>query len=183
MGEEAFQKKLHSLMIGCIIIGIMQMLSLVSAINSLSNGGGYGSVIISALILLDIVGTYYYTSKKNPIGPVLEYIFGVLLILDGIVMCISILFAIFGIIYIILGVGVLKEANWFQKYINSNQGNNSNFGNANLNIDANGNIIQDPSVNANANPNMNQNPNVNQVPNPNGYAGVFPSWSSFRYPW
>ena len=113
MGEEAFQKKLHSLMIGCIIIGILQLISVVGAINNLGNGGGFGSVLLSALILLDIVGTYYYTSKKNPIGPVLEYIFGVLLIFEGIVMCISIIFAIFGIIVIVLGVGVLKEANWF----------------------------------------------------------------------
>ena len=62
---------------------------------------------------------YYFTSKKNPIGPVLEYIFGVLLIIDGILLCITIILLILGIIYIILGAGILKEANWFQNYINN----------------------------------------------------------------
>ena len=68
MGEEAFQKKLHSLLIGCIIIGILQLISVVGAISNLSNGGGYSSLIMPSLIILDMVGTYYYTSKKKKVN-------------------------------------------------------------------------------------------------------------------
>ena len=79
MQEKSFEQKLHSLQIGCIIIGLLQLFSLVSAINNYSDGtGGLGTLILSILILLDIIFAYYFTSKKNPIGPVLEYIFGVL---------------------------------------------------------------------------------------------------------
>lgn len=125
MQEKSFEQKLHSLQIGCIIIGLLQLFSLVSAINSYSEGtGGLGTVLLSVLILLDIIFAYYFTSKKNPIGPVLEYIFGVLLIIDGIVFCITIILLILGIIYIILGAGILKEANWFKNYINSNNTQN-----------------------------------------------------------
>ena len=120
MQEKSFEQKLHSLQIGCIIIGLLQLFSLVSAINNYSDGtGGLGTLILSILILLDIIFAYYFTSKKNPIGPVLEYIFGVLLIIDGILLCITIILLILGIIYIVLGAGILKEANWFQNYINN----------------------------------------------------------------
>lgn len=133
MGEKpvkTFEERLHSLEIGCIIIGLLQVFSLVSAINSFSNGtGGLGTVILSALILLDIILAYYYTSKLNPIGPTLEYVFGVLLIIDGIILCITIILAILGIIYIILGCGILKEANYFRAYIQEYQKNGGNGGN------------------------------------------------------
>ena len=120
MKEKSFEEKLHSLKIGCIVIGLLQLFSFVSAVNNFSDGtGGLGTVILSALILLDIVFMYYYTSKKNPIGPVLEYIFGVLLIIDGILFCLLIIFIIIGIIYIALGLGVLKEAKWFKNYIDN----------------------------------------------------------------
>lgn len=125
MQEKSFEQKLHSLQVGCIIIGVLQLFSLVSSINNLSEGnGGLGTVILSVLILLDIVFAYYYTSKMNPLGPVLEYVFGVLLIIDGIILCITIILLILGVVFIAVGAGVLKEANWFQKYINDN--NNSN---------------------------------------------------------
>ena len=76
MQEKSFEQKLHSLQIGCIIIGLLQLFSLVSAINNYSDGtGGLGTLILSLLIL--------------------------------------------GIIYIVLGAGILKEANWFQNYINN----------------------------------------------------------------
>ena len=116
-----FEQKLHSLQIGCVIIGLLQLFSFISALNGFSDGtSGLGTVVLSGLILLDIILAYYFTSKKNPIGPVLEYIFGVLLIIDGILLCLTLILAILGVIYIILGAGVLKEANWFQNYISKN---------------------------------------------------------------
>ena len=121
MQEKSFEQKLHSLQVGCIIIGILQLFSLIGAINNYDAGtGNIGTVILSVLILLDIVFAYYFTSKKNPLGPTLEYVFGVLLIIDGIILCITIILLILGIIYIVLGAGILKEANWFQNYINNN---------------------------------------------------------------
>ena len=117
-----------SIVANILLVGFKAVVGLLShsiaitldAVNNFSDGtGGLGTVILSALILLDIVFMYYYTSKKNPIGPVLEYIFGVLLIIDGILFCLLIIFIIIGIIYIALGLGVLKEAKWFKNYIDN----------------------------------------------------------------
>ena len=133
-----FEQKLHSLQIGCIIIGLLQLFSFISALNGLNDGSTQiGTVLLSGLILLDIILAYYFTSKKNPIGPVLEYILGALLIIYGIFRVIIAFviipgwfFAIFflagilelliDIVCFIAGIGILKEANWFQNYINNN---------------------------------------------------------------
>ena len=133
-----FEQKLHSLQVGCTIVGIFQLLSFINALNGFSDGtSGLGTVILSGLILLDIIFAYYFTSKKNPIGPVLEYILGVLLIIYGIfrvILAFVIIpgwfFAVFflagvlelliDIVCFIAGIGILKEANWFQNYINNN---------------------------------------------------------------
>ena len=164
MQEEEFQKKLQSLQIGCIVFGVLQLISIISSLNSVGTGRT-GGLLLGILILLAIIGTYYYTNKKNSLGPILEYALGVLLILDGVVWCITIIIAIIGILSIIGGVAVIKNANWFQQYIDGITKNASP--NSNVVVDQNGNPVVNVDPNVYANPNVNVNPNPTQ--NPNAY--------------
>ena len=51
-----FEQKLHSLQVGCTIIGIFQLFSFISALNGLNDGSTQiGTVLLSGLILLDII--------------------------------------------------------------------------------------------------------------------------------
>lgn len=52
---------------------------------------------------------YKYTKERNPLDPTLETIFGILLLIDGIVLCLTIVGILFGVIYIILSLGILKS--------------------------------------------------------------------------
>lgn len=75
------------------------------------------SLILSVVLLAMLYFIYKYTKERNPLGPMLEKIFGILLLVDGIIYCITIIGLLFGIIDIILAIGILDEAKYFKAEI------------------------------------------------------------------
>ena len=119
--EKTFEERLASLKKGCIILGILQAFSVCSAINNLMNQtGNVLTLLISVVLLAMLYFIYKYTKERNTLGPTLENIYGVLLLIDGIILCLTIIGALFGIIYIILSLGIIKEAKYFKEEINNN---------------------------------------------------------------
>lgn len=119
--EKTFEERLASLKRGCIILGILQAFSIYLSINNLMNQtGNVLSLLISVVLLAMLYYIYKYTKERNPLGPTLEKIYGVLLLIDGIILCLTIIGALFGIIYIILSLGIIKEAKYFKEEINNN---------------------------------------------------------------
>ncbi len=119
--EKSFEERLHSLKIGCIIFGVLEAIAFVSNITKFTAGGiSLFTVIISALILVDIYFMYKYTAEKNPKGPLCEKIFGILLLIEGIMYCLTIVGILIGIILIALALGILGEAKYFKEYIEQN---------------------------------------------------------------
>ena len=117
--EKTFEERLSSLKKGCIILGVLQAISVVFAMTNLINKtGNIITLIISVVLLAMLYFIYKYTKERNPLGPTLETIFGIILLLDGILLCLSIVGIIFGIIYIILSLGIFKEATYFKEEIN-----------------------------------------------------------------
>lgn len=121
--EKSFEQRLRSLKNGCIIFGILELLALIFNIYSLLKNGIISSligVIIAALLLAIIYYMYKYTKEKNPKGPKYEKIFGILMLIEGILSCLTIAGLLIGFIFIILAFGILSEANYFKEYINGN---------------------------------------------------------------
>lgn len=119
--EKTFDERLASLKKGCIILGILQAISVYSALSAVLKGGGsLLTLIISVVLLSMLYFIYKYTKERNPLGPMLEKIFGIILLIDGILLCITIVGIIFGIIYIILALGVMDEAKYFKEEIEKN---------------------------------------------------------------
>jgi len=118
--EKTYEERLASLKKGCIILGVLQAISVISAINDLINqNGNMLTLIISVVLLGMLYFIYKYTKERNSLGPTLETIFGVILLIDGIILCLSIVGILFGIIYIILSLGIIKEAKYFKNEINN----------------------------------------------------------------
>ena len=118
--EKTFEERLSSLKKGCIILGVLQVISVVSAItNFINKNGNIMTLIFSVVLLAMLYFIYKCTKERNPLGPTLETIFGILLLIDGIILCLSIVGIIFGIIYIILSLGIFKEAKYFKEEINN----------------------------------------------------------------
>ena len=119
--EKSFEERLHSLKVGCIIFGVIEVISLISSIYSLSKSkGSILSILIAIAMLAILYFMYKYTSEQNSMGPTLEYVFGGLMLVEGIIYCISIVGIIFGIIAIILSIVIFNEAKYFKKYIAQN---------------------------------------------------------------
>ena len=116
--EKTFEERLASLKKGCIILGILQIISVISSMYNYSVGkGNIITVILSVILLLMLFFIYKYTKERNTLGPLLENIFGVILLIDGILFCLTIVGILFGIIYIVLSIGIFKEASYFKKEI------------------------------------------------------------------
>ena len=120
--EKTFEERLASLKKGCIILGVLQAYSFISAINNYSEyGGNLTTVIISGILLAMLYFMYKYTKEQNPIVPTLERIYGIILLIDGIVLSLTIVGIIFGVIYIVLALGIFKEAKYFEEEIKKEQ--------------------------------------------------------------
>lgn len=113
--EKTFEERLASLKKGCVILGILQAISVYSSLKLVLDGeGSLFSLIISVVLLGMLYFIYKYTKERNPLGPMLEKIFGILLLVDGIILCVTVVGILFGIIYIILAMGILDEAKYFK---------------------------------------------------------------------
>ena len=113
-----FEQRLESLKKGCIILGILHLLSFISSLNSYTNGkGNISSVLFPVVYIIMLYFIFKYTKERNSIGPLLEKIYGVLLIIGGIILCLTIIGIIFGVIYLIVGVWIIKESNYFRDEI------------------------------------------------------------------
>lgn len=116
--EKTFEERLSSLKKGCVILGILQALSVISSINNFINqSGSVVTVVISILALAMLYFIYKYTKERNPIGPTLENIYGVILLIEGIIYCISIVGIVIGLICIVLALGIISEAKYFKEEI------------------------------------------------------------------
>ncbi len=116
--EKTYEERLASLKVGCIILGVLQAFSVASALNSFSKGAGnLGSLIISIILLAMLYFIYKYTAERNPLGPTLEKIYSVLLIIDGILACLSIIGIPLGVIFIVAGIFIYKESDYFKDQI------------------------------------------------------------------
>lgn len=116
--KETFEERLYSLKKGCIILGIIQAISVYSSFSALSSGeGNILTVIVPCILLAMLYFTYKYTSQRNLMGPKLEKILGYLLLIEGILYCLTIFGIILGIICIILALGILSEAKYFKEAI------------------------------------------------------------------
>ena len=73
-------------------------------------------IILKILFILIIYLIYKCTKEKNMAGPILCYIFGILLIARGIEYFLAKLI-ILGVIYVIIGIIAIYEANYFRKEI------------------------------------------------------------------
>ena len=92
-------------------MGVLQAFSVISAFKGLSAGTGSAlSLVISIVLLGMLYYIYKYTKERNPLGPKLEKIYGILLLIDGIIMCLTIVGIIIGIIFIVFALGILDEA-------------------------------------------------------------------------
>ena len=113
--EKTFEERLASLKKGCVILGILQAISVYSSLKLVLDGeGSLFSLIISFVLLAMLYFIYKNTKERNPLGPMLEKIFGILLLVDGIILCVTVVGILFGIIYIILAMGILDEAKYFK---------------------------------------------------------------------
>ena len=116
--EKTFDERLRSLKKGCVILGVLQAFSVYSSISALSSGeGSVLTVILSCLLLAMLYFIYKYTSERNLMGPKLEKIFGYLLLIEGILYCLTIIGIIIGIICIVLALGIISEAKYFKEAI------------------------------------------------------------------
>ena len=116
--EKTFEERLASLKRGCVILGNLQAISVYLSLKAFLNGtDGLVSLILSVVLLAMLYFIYKYTKERNPLGPMLEKIFGILLLVDGIIYCITIIGLLFGIIDIILAIGILDEAKYFKAEI------------------------------------------------------------------
>ena len=116
--NKTFEQRLESLKKGCIILGILHLLSFISSLNSYTNGkGNISSVLFPVVYIIMLYFIFKYTKERNSIGPLLEKIYGVLLIIGGIILCLTIIGIIFGVIYLIVGVWIIKESNYFRDEI------------------------------------------------------------------
>ncbi len=121
--EKSYEERLASLKKGCFILGILQAIGVLMSLNNLGKeGGNVGSFILSVILLAMLYFIYKYTAERNPLGPTLELIFGIILVIDGVLFCLTIIGALIGIIYIILGVGVIKESRYFAEAIANGEG-------------------------------------------------------------
>lgn len=119
--EKTFEERLASLKKGCIILGILQAISFISAIINFTNQqGNILTVIFSGVLLSMLYFIYKYTKERNSLGPTLENIFGIILLINGIILSVSIIGISFGIIDIILSFGIIKEAKYFKAEIMNN---------------------------------------------------------------
>lgn len=118
--EKSFEERLHSLKVGCIIFGIGESIALINSLICLSLGKGFLPIIIEIVMFGILYFMYKYTSEKKLLGPILEYIFGGLMLVQGIIYCRSIAGILIGIILIILSISILSEATYFKKFIEQN---------------------------------------------------------------
>lgn len=120
--EKSFEERLNSLKKGCVILGILQAISVYSSIKDLMNGSGkIITVILACTLLAMLYFIYKYTKERNLLGPTLEKIYGYLLLFEGILFCITIIGILFGIIYIVLAIGIINEAKYFKAAIESGE--------------------------------------------------------------
>lgn len=120
--EKTFEERLHSLKKGCIILGILQAISVYSSVSALSSGeGNLLTVILLCALLAMLYFIYKYTSERNLMGPKLEKIYGYLLLIEGILYCLTIVGIIIGIICIILALGIISEAKYFKEAIENGE--------------------------------------------------------------
>lgn len=119
--EKTFEANLASLKRGCIILGVLQAFSVISAFKGLAAGTGSALSLVISLVLLGMLYYIYkYTKERNPLGPKLEKIYGILLLIDGIIMCLTIVGIIIGLIFIVLALGILDEAKYFKAELEEN---------------------------------------------------------------
>lgn len=120
--EKSFEERLSSLKRGCLILGILQAISIYSSVNSLLKGDGNVLTIILSIILLAMLYFIYkYTKERNLAGPKLEKIYGFLLLIEGIIYCITIVGILIGIICIALALGIIDEAKYFKTAIENGE--------------------------------------------------------------
>ena len=116
--EKTFEERLLSLKKGCIILGVLQAFSVYSALKGVLNGSGSMlTLIISVTLLGMLYYIYKYTKERNILGPKLERIYGILLLIEGIIFCLTIVGIIIGLICIVLALGILDEAKYFKAEI------------------------------------------------------------------
>ena len=94
--EKSFEERLNSLKKGCVILGILQAISVYSSIKDLMNGSGkIITVILACTLLAMLYFIYKYTKERNLLGPTLEKIYGYFLIITLLVtffFCLDIFF-------------------------------------------------------------------------------------------
>ena len=67
--EKTFEERLASLKKGCIILGILQAISVISAINDFMNqSGNIITLVISIILLAMLYYIYKYTKERNSLG-------------------------------------------------------------------------------------------------------------------
>ena len=120
--EKTFEENIKSLKTGCIIFGVLYILSLIIDLYNMTQGQNVLiSLIVSIIMLALIFFMYRFTKARNPIGPTLELIFGILMIISGIFSCFTIIMIPWGILLIILAIGIIKESQYFKKELSNNQ--------------------------------------------------------------
>lgn len=120
--EKTFEERLASLKKGCIILGILQAISVYSSFSALITGeGNILTAILSCVLLAMLYFIYKYTKEKNLTGPKLEKIYGYLLLIEGILYCLTIIGILIGLICIILALGIIDEAKYFKSAIENGE--------------------------------------------------------------
>lgn len=120
--EKTFEERLYSLKKGCLILGILQAISVCISISNLINKeGNLLTVIMSCILLAMLYFIYKYTKERNLTGPKLEKIYGYLLLIEGILYCITLVGIILGLICIVLALGIISEAKYFKEAIENGE--------------------------------------------------------------
>lgn len=118
--EKTFEERLLSLKKGCVILGVLQAFSVYSALSAVTKGTGNVLTLVIAVVLLAMLYYIYkYTKERNPLGPKLEKAYGILLLIEGVLYCLSIVGILIGLIVIVLALGILDEAKYFKEAINN----------------------------------------------------------------
>ena len=121
--QKSFEEKLHSQKIGSFFCIWIFIATIVSSFSGIQNGNIIEiiSLIISTIMLILVLLIPGYTKKKNILGPTLERYLGILAIIEGIICIFTSLGIIFCLIFIIIAIGIISEADYFKKAINENK--------------------------------------------------------------
>ena len=111
--EKSFDERLLSLKRGCYILGVLQLLTLSRNLQDKN----ITATIISALLIAMLYFIYIYTAQRNPLGPTLEKIYAGLLVVEGVLLCLTIILIPLAIVYFIVSYWIFKEADYFKDQI------------------------------------------------------------------